>query len=403
MNGAFSAGRKGNDVRSDCFVSLTRSKFTSNEINIHSRVEAMYGNSIKEIAHNVLEELQVKNVRLDIEDSGALPFTLAARIETACLRGDLTTLQYLRPCKKHALYNTERDRLRRSRLYIPGNEPKYFINAGLHKPDEIILDLEDSVHPNEKDAARILVRNALREVDFYGSEVAVRVNQGSLGIKDLDYVLQGRINVILIPKVEEAEQVVAIDNYISDWIVKNRHKLWDNFQRPMLMPIIESAKGGINAFAIAKASSNIVSLAIGLEDYTADIGVKRTIEGKESFYFRSQVVNAAKAVGITAIDTVFSDVNDTEGLRLSSLESKSLGFEGRGCIHPRQIKVIHEAFIPTEDEVSKAKRIVEAFKLAGEQGTGVVSLGSKMIDAPVVKRAIKLLSQYEKNSIKSEF
>ena len=154
-----------------------------------------------------------------------------------------------------------------------------------------------------------------------------------------------------------------------------------------LMPIIESALGVLKAYEIASSSDKVCALAVGLEDYTADLGVERTNEGKESFYARSTVVNAAKAAGVQAIDTVFSDINDMEGLRASVVEAKSLGFEGKGCIHPRQIQVVHEAFSPTEKEIEKAKKIVLAFEEAEKKGLGVVALGSKMIDAPVVKRA----------------
>jgi citrate lyase subunit beta/citryl-CoA lyase len=157
------------------------------------------------------------------------------------------------------------------------------------------------------------------------------------------------------------------------------------------MPIIESAMGVIKSYEIASASKNNCALAIGLEDYTADIGTQRTEEGKESFVARSMVVNAARAAGIQAIDTVFSDVADMEGLRQSVLEAKSLGFEGKGCIHPRQIKVVHEAFAPTTEEIKKAKKIVLAFEEAKKKGLGVVSVGSKMIDPPVVKRAMKII------------
>lgn len=157
------------------------------------------------------------------------------------------------------------------------------------------------------------------------------------------------------------------------------------------MPIIESALGVIKAYEIASASKNICALAIGLEDYTADIGTQRTNEGRESIFARQMLINATKAAGIQAIDTVFSDVSDMEALRQSVLEAKSLGFEGKGCIHPRQIPVVHEAFAPTSEEIEKAKKIVYAFNEAEKKGLGVVSLGSKMIDPPVVKRAIRTI------------
>jgi citrate lyase subunit beta/citryl-CoA lyase len=157
------------------------------------------------------------------------------------------------------------------------------------------------------------------------------------------------------------------------------------------MPIIESALGVINAFAIASSAENIVSLAIGLEDYTADLGTRRTAEGTESFFARSMVVNAARAAGIQPIDSVFSDVGDMEGLKQNVLRSKALGFDGMGCIHPRQITVIHETFAPSPEEIEKAKKVVFAFHKAQEQGLGVVALGTKMIDPPVVKRALNTI------------
>jgi citrate lyase subunit beta/citryl-CoA lyase len=158
-----------------------------------------------------------------------------------------------------------------------------------------------------------------------------------------------------------------------------------------LMPIVESALGAWRAYEIATASPNVVALAIGLEDYTADIGAQRTAAGTESFWARAQVLNGARAAGVQPIDTVFSDVNDLDGLRASVLEAKALGFVGKGCIHPRQVAVVHDAFAPAADEIDRAVRIVRAFEDAQARGLGVVSLGTKMIDAPVVKRALKTI------------
>jgi citrate lyase subunit beta/citryl-CoA lyase len=273
---------------------------------------------------------------------------------------------------------------------LPGNEPKYFLNASLHKPDAIILDLEDAVAPSEKDAARLLVRNALRAVDFGQCERMVRINQGERGLEDVDALVPQNAHVILIPKVETAEQVQAVDSRAE----KVRRAA--GLERPcFLMPIIESALGCFNALAIATATSNVVALTIGLEDYTADLGAQRTLEGRESLWARQVVVNAARAAGVTPIDTVFSDLSDMEGLRLSILEAKALGFEGKGCIHPRQVPVVHEAFAPSAEEVEKAQRIVLAFEDAERKGLGVVALGSKMIDPPVVKRASRTVQMAE--------
>jgi citrate lyase subunit beta / citryl-CoA lyase len=381
------AGIKDENIRSDCYVELIINKSGGIKLQLKSKVESMYGESIRELILDMCKYFSLKNAKITVEDYGALPFTLAARIETAIKRAlPKTQNEYLLPLNKKSLYHTSKDRLRRSRLYLPGNEPKYFINAGLHKPDAIILDLEDSVAPSQKDAAQLIVRNALRSVNFYGCERMVRINQLPNGLNDLDFIVPHNVHVILIPKCESAEQVKHVDNEIAR-IKKEKNIKSDIY----LMPIIESALGVIKSFEIATASKNNCGLAVGLEDYTSDIGTQRTEEGKESFFARSMVVNAARAAGIQPIDTVYSDVTNTEGLRESVVESKSLGFEGKGCIHPRQVKVVHEVFAPTSKEIEKAKKIVLAFEEAEKKGLGVVSVGSKMIDPPVVKRAVKTI------------
>jgi citrate lyase subunit beta/citryl-CoA lyase len=212
----------------------------------------------------------------------------------------------------------------------------------------------------------------------------VRINQLPDGLEDLEWVVPHNVHVILIPKCESAEQVRAVEKRIAAIAKRERIK-----HPVFLMPIMESALGAIRAYEIASASPAVAALAVGLEDYTADIGAQRTLEGRESFWARSQVVNAARAAGVQPIDTVFSDVADEEGLRASILEAKALGFEGKGCIHPRQIAVVHAAFAPEAAEVEKAQKIVRAFERAEADGLGVVSLGSKMIDPPVVKRALR--------------
>ncbi len=386
MNKA-SAGKRGPKVRSDCYIEIEKKNRGGIKIDLTSKVEIMYGESIKKTILEMCEFFGIKHLNVLIEDAGALPMTLQARFELAVKRlYPEIEKEFLPPFNEANKYGAKKDRLRRSRLYLPGNEPKFYPNAGLHNPDGIILDLEDSVAPAEKDAAQLIVRNALRSINFYGSERMVRINQLPRGLDDLKYIVPHNIHVILIPKCESADDVKKVEEEVK------RLKKENSVKREIyFMPIIESALGIVNAYEIASASENNCALAIGLEDYTADIGTKRTNEGTESFVARSQLVVAAKAAGIQAIDTVFSDVNDMDGLRQSVIEAKSLGFEGKGCIHPRQIKVVHEAFAPTEAEIEKAEKIVAAFKEAKKKGLGVVSIGSKMIDAPVVKRAEKVL------------
>ncbi|MFA5804169.1 MAG: aldolase/citrate lyase family protein [Melioribacteraceae bacterium] len=377
------AGKRGNNVRSDCFVEIELTKGKGIKFSVQSKVNSMYGQDINDMIIIMCDFFEIKHAEILVEDNGALPFTLAARFEAAYkkIRPD-DSREFLPSMNKNNFYLTQKDRMRRSRLYLPGNEPKFYPNAGLHYPDGIILDLEDSVTPSEKDSARYLVRNALCSVDFYNAERMVRINQLPMGLNDLKFVVPHNVHVILIPKCESAITVKDVEEEIN--IIKAMNNISAEIY---LMPIIESALGVVKSYEIASASDKVCALAVGLEDYTADLGVERTNEGKESFYARSAVVNSAKAAGVQAIDTVFSDVDDVEGLRASIIEAKALGFEGKGCIHPRQIKVVHEAFAPSGKEIEKAKKIVLAFNEAEKNGLGVVALGSKMIDAPVVKRA----------------
>jgi citrate lyase subunit beta/citryl-CoA lyase len=390
------AGHCGPEVRSDLHVRLEPKDRGGLDIEIKSRVETYYGDLIRRQAEEVLEALGVRHAHVEIHDEGALPFVIAARIEAAARRAGLGEGTRVLPDRLPLPEASARDRLRRSRLYVPGSEPKYFINAALHRSDGVILDLEDSVHVSERDASRLLVRNALRAVDFIGCERMVRINQIPLGLDDLDEIVPECPDLILIPKVENPEQVVEVDRRVAE--IKSNYGI----TRPVwLMPILESALGIENAFAIAKASSQIAALTIGLEDYTADLGVAKTLTGTESLYARQRIVNTARAAAVQAIDSVYGDVGDLEGLRDWALSSRAMGFEGMGCVHPMQIPVIHEAFAPTAAELEKARKIVAAYDEAQAKGLGVVSLGSKMVDPPVVQRALKLMARAKAIELKS--
>jgi citrate lyase subunit beta / citryl-CoA lyase len=385
---AAEAGHWGKDVRSDLHVAIEPRDSGGIDIVLQSRVSLYYGNSIRNEVRQVFCDLGVEHAFVTIHDEGALPFVIAARIETAVKRAGLGEGRGSLPEQVPLPTPSARDRLRRSRLYLPGTEPKYFINAGLHEPDAIILDLEDSVHHAEKDAARILVRNTLRAVNFGACERMVRINQLPLGLEDLAEVIPEAPDLVLIPKVEMPQQVAQAADTIAE--LKAGHSI----TRPIwIMPILESALGIENSFQIASVSPNVCALTLGLEDYTADLGVAKTSDGRESLYARMRIVNAAKAAGIQAIDSVYGDVADVDGLRRWAEHSRALGFEGMGCIHPSQIQIIHEAFAPSEKEIEKALKIVAAFEDAQQRGLGVVSLGSKMIDPPVVERAKRLVAR----------
>jgi len=387
------AGNNGEKDRSDCKVVLEITTSGGIQIDLVSKVKSLYGDTIIRISKEVLKFFSIEHANLVIEDKGALDFVICARLEAAIKQLVETDKEFLPEMLNENLYTTAFDQPRFTRLYLPGNTPSLMINAGIHKPNGIILDLEDAVAEEKKNEARFLVRNALRSLDFLGAERMVRINQLPRGLQDIDFIVPHNVNLIVIPKCEHASQIHQINDHIAkiDRINPNT-EIW-------LMPIVESALGVINAFEIAKSATNLVAIAIGLEDYTADIGVSRTAEGKESLFARMQLVNACKAAGIQAIDSVFSDIGDLDGLNRNVEASKALGFDGMGCIHPRQIKIIHENFLPREKEIEEAKIIVTAFTEANKNGLGVVSIGTKMIDAPVVKRAQRAIDLAIANGI----
>lgn len=283
------AGHWGKDVRSDAHVWVEPRDRGGIDIVLESRVKPYYGEAICTQAEQVLGQLGVTHAQILIHDEGALPFVISARIEAAVKRAGLAPDRQALPQALTVPAASRRDRLRRSRLYLPGGEPKYFINAALHGPDAIILDLEDSVAPAEKDAARLLVRNALGVVDFGSSERMVRINQLPLGLEDLEEIVPQSPDLILIPKVELPEQVIETSQRVQQIKAKHHQNrdIW-------LMPILESALGIENAYKIASVSSQVVALTIGLEDYTADLGVVKTSVGTESLYGRARLVKPTK-------------------------------------------------------------------------------------------------------------
>ena len=381
------AGNEGEKVRSDCRITLEVRASGGVVVDLVSKVKSMYGERMTALTGEVLSFFGISHARVKIVDSGSLDFVLAARLEAAVRKifpGE--EKEFLPPMLTENLYASQRDAFRFSRLYLPGNTPALMLNAGIHKPHGIILDLEDSVAPAKKEEARYLVRNALRQVNFYGSERMVRINPLPAGLEDLAVVIPHNVHMVLVPKAEDPEDLKRIERTIGEILTRHGEE-----REVFLMPIIETALGVERAYELATATPSVVAMAIGLEDLTADLGVSRTAEGTETFYARTRLVNACKAAGIQPIDSVFSDVSDMEGLEENARRSRALGFEGMGCIHPRQIGVIHKAFSPTPEEIEKASRIMEAFREAREKGLGVVSLGTKMIDPPVVKRAERIM------------
>ncbi len=279
--------------------------------------------------------------------------------------------------------------LRRSLLYVPGNMPSMLQNIPLFQCDGVIIDLEDAVPLSEKDAARILVKHFLENYKDRNKEILIRINplDTKWAIDDLKAVLPALPDGIRLPKADTREIVERLDTLLTEF----EEDLGLELGRFHILPSLESAQGIINANQIARASTRLIGLAFGAEDYTASMEIERTKSGEELFNARMNVLWAATSAGIQAIDTIFSDVNDMEALRRETELVKRLGYTGKCMVNPRQIDVIHEVFAPKQEEVDYALQVIDAIKRAREMGTGVIALGGKMVDAPVVKRAARVL------------
>jgi citrate lyase subunit beta/citryl-CoA lyase len=280
--------------------------------------------------------------------------------------------------------------LRRTMLYVPGNNAGMVRDAGIYKADCIMFDLEDSVSINEKDSARFLVFQALTSLSYPGKELVVRINdpRSQTGKDDLEAIIRTRKAVIRLPKTETADDVI----YCASLIESIENQIGLEIGSTRMMAAIESAAGVLNAKEIALSSKRLIGIAIGAEDYVTDLKTTRSPEGIELLFGRSMILLAARAAGIDAIDTVYSDVNNEEGLRKETIQIRQLGFDGKSIINPRQIKIVHEVFTPSEKEIKNALAVLEAILDAERRGSGVISLNGKMVDKPVVTRAENVLS-----------
>ena len=275
-------------------------------------------------------------------------------------------------------------RLRRTMMFVPGNNPGMMADAHIYGPDSIMLDLEDSVTLAEKDAARLLVYHALQSVDYGQTEMVVRINPLStpFGRKDIEAVVRAGVDVIRMPKTETADEVREVEAEIER--VEERLGC---LGRTQIMAAIESALGVVNAYDIATASKRMMGIALGAEDYCANLKTQRSQTGDELRLARETIVVAARAAGIDALDTVYSNLNDMEAFRAEVEYIKTLGFDGKSIINPRQIEVVNEVFAPKEKDIQKARTILAAIREAEARGSGVVAVNGKMVDRPVVIRA----------------
>lgn len=273
----------------------------------------------------------------------------------------------------------------RSLLYVPGNSPSMVQHCMVLGADAVILDLEDAVALTEKDAARLLVRHALETLDFMGTTVFVRVNGADTPFfeEDIRAVVPARPDGIRLPKTDGAEDVLRADALMRR--IEREAGLPEG--SVAIQAMVETARSLLHAYDVASASPRVSGISIGGQDFAADLGIRRTRDGGELLYARAAIVAAAKAAGVDAFDTVFTDVNDCEGLFADALAAVNMGFSGKAAIHPSQIAVIHRAFRPEEKEVRKASRVVRAAREAEERGVGVIAVDGRMVDAPVVAQA----------------
>jgi citrate lyase beta subunit len=279
---------------------------------------------------------------------------------------------------------------RRALLYMPGDDMRKIQKAANLDIDCICMDMEDGVALNRKPQARQTIAEALQKVDFGRSERLARINPVGSGLEmdDLSEVLPFRPDGIVIPKVDRAEQIHWVSQQISmaeqefDWPPGQIH----------LLVVVESALGIVNLAQIAQADERLQAIIFGAEDFASDTGAIRTPVGWEVFYARSAVVTHCAAYGLQAIDMVYVDFQDEAGLRVEALQGAQMAFSGKQIIHPNQIAPVQEAFTPSDQAIAHARRVVEAFAEYQKAGVGAFALDGKMVDAPIVKAAEKVMA-----------
>ncbi|MTV82022.1 citrate (pro-3S)-lyase subunit beta [Secundilactobacillus folii] len=281
------------------------------------------------------------------------------------------------------------ERLRRTMMFVPGNNPAMVKDAGIYGADSIMFDLEDSVSMAEKDAARILVYEALQTQDYGDAELVVRVNgqDTQYYANDVKAMVKAGIDVIRLPKAESADMVKQLE---AD-ILAAEKEFGRQEGSTHLMAAIESAKGVLNAPQIAAASDRMIGIALSAEDYTTDMKTHRYPDGVELEFARNMVLHAARAAGVAAFDTVFTNMDDTEGFYRETEYIHQLGFDGKSLVNPRQIAMVNKVYEPSKKEVANAKNVINAIEEARLKGSGVISMNGQMVDRPVVLRAQRVM------------
>lgn len=280
---------------------------------------------------------------------------------------------------------------RRALLYVPGSDLRKIEKATTLNADSVCLDLEDGVAANRKAEARVTLAQALRSLDFGRSERLARINAIGTGLEldDLADVLLARPDGVVIPKVNDGDQVRWVSKQIDAVETANG---WPNGSI-YLIAMIESARGVVNLREIAGADSRLQALIFGAEDYAADAGATRTPESTEVLYARSAVVAAAAAFNLQAIDLLYLDFNNVNGLKVEARRGMQLGMAGMQVIHPNQIAPVQEVYTPDDAAIAQAQRVVEANAAHQASGSGAFALDGKMVDMPIVKAAERVLTR----------
>jgi len=357
----------GTENKRDCTVQVTEGE----GITVTGKDQVMFSEQITSLIQRHLNQLDIKG-SVTVDSNGALDYVIIGRLEAALHKAGIEVIT-----DEFITRMPVEEPLRRSRMYVPGNNPHMLNSAGMYGSDCLIFDLEDAVTPKAKEDARYLVKNALKYLDFGLSELWVRVNKAMVK-EDLSVIKYGAPHGICLPKAEDSEDIIRLDNILEEAELK-----------AAVMPIIETARGLEHATDIASASDNVVAIAFGAEDFTRDIGGKRT--WNTLLYPRSRLVVTATMHKIQALDTIFPDTQDTDGLREETYRIMEMGFDGKGAIHPSQIDVIHQCFTPSVEEVEEARAVLQAVEEAKARGMGCASLRGKMIDLPVEKKARTIL------------
>ncbi|MEI5991814.1 citrate (pro-3S)-lyase subunit beta [Enterococcus crotali] len=281
------------------------------------------------------------------------------------------------------------ERLRRTMMFVPGANASMLRDATLYGADSLMFDLEDAVSLKEKDSARLLVYNALRTFDYSTVETVVRINGlDTVGRQDVEAMVLAGVDVIRLPKTETAQDIIDVAAVITEM----ETKYGISVGKTKMMAAIESAEGVLNAREIACASDRLIGIALGAEDYVTNMKTHRYPDGQELFFARSFILHSARAAGIAAIDTVYSDVDNTQGFLAEVELIKQLGFDGKSVINPRQIPLVNSVYEPTEKEIQNAKEVIWGIREAEAKGSGVISVNGKMVDKPIVERAERVIA-----------